>query len=325
MDENQETSEYSLNKLRVLFRDTYFNTSKILIASEQYSGVSNVPLFYYLGGIFDRIYVINNSKENDKIDKEISRMKTAFIGLQDYILNPSIGVIAENLDDKTSVNRIIKSLQKKLKKIGFITEYQWKLFDLSDVQIDTILDANHFLLDSFSELLKLLSIDFKLDDEKWGYYVYTNECPIESMKYKQKFSELMMNYDLCRIILYDVFRRRGTYYECAITDIRDALDHFAKSLFMNEEKATEELVCAKEHIRRATVETLQDYVLEKFNQKCESLKYEPIKKKQLYIFEISQVKEKISFARYTKSNKTWEKSVLLFYNALEAIQKIGRR
>jgi hypothetical protein len=319
---NQIELEDSLDGLRTIFQDVYFNTRKIMIASEQYAEISNLPLFYYLCGSLDQIYILNETNNSNQIKKILSNIRIVFYGFQDYLIHPAISNMVKKFKKNNffeiETNKIIKNLNDNLKKINFSFHDQWDLFNLNKKRKKIIITANEYLLQAFTEFLSLLSTDFDINTNDWGYQIDQNRNPVHSQEYLRYFKKFMNEeYQLSRFVLHDIFLRKGMYYECAITDLRDCLDHIAKSLFMNEKEAIEELICGKEHVRRAAVETLQNYTIGKLDKK-----YETLQKKGITISalkEINKINEQICFGRYNKANKTWYEAVLFLYNALDKI------
>lgn len=263
-------------------------------------------------------------KDQSKIDRVIKNIEIAFIGVQDYILYSSIKLLTKQYIkndyevEKTYEN--FEKLRKKLRQVNFTLSDRWKLFSLDDRKILALNKANPHLKKSFEKIMTLTSIKIDIENDNLGYDINFQECPLQSEEYIKKYIELMdVEYKLGRFVIYDMFRRKGKHYECSTTDLRDALDHLVKSLFMNHNKAIEELICAKEHVRRAAVETLQDYVVTKLNQKISLLQKKDINDVQTQKH-ISEIQQNICFGRYNKSNKTWDRSVLKFYKALDQIE-----
>jgi len=71
---------------------------------------------------------------------------------------------------------------------------------------------------------------------------------------------LGMDYELCKEILLDVsMRRDGVKFRPSITELRDFLDHLSFAMLSGErDLGLVELSYASEHLRRATVEALQE-------------------------------------------------------------------
>jgi hypothetical protein len=331
MDILEDDDIYFFTPLRECFQKNYFETRKIFIAAEQFSNRTNEAMFYYLSEILDEIYSLYGTKNNKEVNKIIGNIETIFLGIQGYTLLTAIGIIEKKYKEinfcKDDIYRIVTTLKKELNEINFSDDFQWCLPRLSKANKEIITKANISIKKAFFDLLQCFSLNFSFNEEDWHYEIDFNKSPLKNKLYIEKFSKLIgNNYKIARAILYDVFKKRMSHFHGSIGDLRDALDHIARSLFLDAEDAIEELICADEHIRRATVESLQECILTllskkysvKLHSNCEISNQELMEK-------IAQIEKNISIARYIKGSKTWFTALNFFYKALDDTERLGEK
>lgn len=114
-----------------------------------------------------------------------------------------------------------------------------------------------------------------------------------------------------------------------MAEFRDALTHVKRAIYTNDSaKALEELNSASEHIRRAAVESMQEYVETRYVNIRRRL-YFPTKywfknKEDIAGLE-EKVKDNIRRGRELKPVKKWQEAISCFKNAEDAMAQLEQK
>ncbi len=114
-----------------------------------------------------------------------------------------------------------------------------------------------------------------------------------------------------------------------MAEFRDALTHVKRALYTNDERnALEELNSASEHIRRAAVESMQEYVETRYVNLRRRM-YLPsmywFRRNDKRIKELeSELKKNIIDGRSAKPSKKWRESIGYFTNAERILDQLER-
>lgn len=114
-----------------------------------------------------------------------------------------------------------------------------------------------------------------------------------------------------------------------MAEFRDALTHVKRAVYTNDERnALEELSSASEHIRRAAVESMQEYVETRYvnlrrRMYLPSMYWFRRNSKRIKELE-SELKKNIIDGRSVKPSKKWRESIGYFTNAERILDKLER-
>ena len=125
------------------------------------------------------------------------------------------------------------------------------------------------------------------------------------------------------------------YNYIGMAEFRDALTHVKRAIYAEkEDDALSELDSASEHIRRAAVESIQQYVETRFNEIRERI-YDPLPfiyiiflKRKFNLGEIrereSKIKDYINSGRALKPNTEWKEAISYFKKAEEELEILDK-
>lgn len=119
-----------------------------------------------------------------------------------------------------------------------------------------------------------------------------------------------------------------------MAEFRDALTHIKRAIFTNEEaKAMEELNSAFEHIRRAAVESMEEYIETKYANIRKRIDYPTYTLWQMsfsrpdrrLVMDFERIiKENIRLGRESKPKKEWQKAIGYFKKAEDELINLDR-
>jgi len=341
MNNGDRGSQQHIDKIKqfqnILFNH-YTDTKKILLSTERFADFSNHEIFYNLLGVLDELFLMMEEPDGKIVNKRLKRIEANLLIAQIYAIIASIPEIGRKLLPLCPWSRNnIKKCIFETKKI--LLEYKLaKLDKETDIlHLDNL--KNIYKAANRIEILKKVSFKAKNQFEslineilpKWKISAQIWKGPIKLIKknvddeYLIKFQGFILDeYELSRIVLFDLLRRKGYHYHPAISDIRDAVDHIAKSLIYEPNDSVTELIHAAEHIRRAAVESIHSYVEDKF----EKINKNFIEKQNLpkeIILDWCRAKEQLCYARYNKADTTWYYSVVYFYDSLDYLDKVEKQ
>jgi hypothetical protein len=328
-----------LEKLQLLFQKYHEETRKIFITCEKFGELDNNYVFYNLFAILDEIYIIFKKPDMENFENRMKYIKSNFLIAQNYAIAIGVTAILDKLKYKNNklsekilnYERFLRTILKKSKiNINDYNDYKKNIIEqLREITnnekiIKIFINTNNELKDLFINVIELNEIKWNLLDKCEGENNKTirkigslNEEQIET------FSDFFTTkYGITRLVLFDVLRRRGSHYKFTVTELRDALNHIAKSILFKDNDFNTEIIYAFEHIRRAAVESIQHYCEERLfeidsllSQKTSDQFFENLSK-------ISKIKKFFCLGRYEKGETTWSDSILYFYKALELIEKV---
>ncbi|KKG71001.1 hypothetical protein [Methanosarcina mazei] len=125
------------------------------------------------------------------------------------------------------------------------------------------------------------------------------------------------------------------YNYIGMSEFRDALTHVKRAIYtQKEDEAISELDSASEHIRRAAVESMQQYVETRYYEIRERI-HDPLPfiyiiflKRKFNLSEIrereSRIKDYINSGRALKPNKEWKEAISYFKRAEEELDILDK-
>lgn len=140
------------------------------------------------------------------------------------------------------------------------------------------------------------------------------------------------NYDYAAAVVTYSETKSLDFNYTGMAEFRDALTHIKRAIYSDDEKkSSEELTSAFEHIRRAAVESMQEYVEVKYAEirrriylsKLKSIlaRYKKPKMKDIISSE-RIIKENISNGREAKPRKAWQEAIGYFKRAEDELDKL---
>ncbi len=157
---------------------------------------------------------------------------------------------------------------------------------------------------------------------------------MDSSKLIEKLKEILSdeNYDYAAAVVTYSEAKSNQFNYTGMAEFRDALTHIKRAVYTNDELLIlDELNSSFEHIRRAAVESMQEYVELKYsdirkrmylsNLKSIFARHKKPDKKQLMISE-QIIKENIAKGREAKPRKAWQASIGFFKKAEEELDKL---
>lgn len=114
----------------------------------------------------------------------------------------------------------------------------------------------------------------------------------------------------------------GEFDYIGMAEFRDALTHVKRAIDTDDESvAFDELNSASEHIRRAAVESMQEYVEGKYASIKRSLYLNVVNKKHTSELE-KKVKENLIYGRSAKPHKNWKEAIGYFKEAEDILNQL---
>ena len=319
--------------LREVFFERYFTMRKMQIITEQFTKTSLPIPFFMSKEVLNEIHFLIKAKK-DKVEEILKRIEQKFLFAQLKSLLYAVGEFYRE-SKKYSLDKNIKKVKrirmerlKKCKEIGLTSESEFgDIFNDND-KINTVKEIIDLLTNEFLEIVRIYIPDWNPYDEKWENVnlIDYNECPLRSKRYIHRLINLIAEeYVISRRVIIDINYRRGDHYKPAITEYRDALDHIVKSFFLPPDDAIRELNFASEHIRRAAVESVQDYVISRLEERASVLIIlnSNERKKHELLKKIFDIYDEICIGRYLKGTQHWHFAIYHFYEALNKVLKLG--
>lgn len=322
---------------KILF-EHYTNTKKILIATEGFGDFSNNEVFYNMLGVLDEVYLLINEKEKKNINKRLKRIEANLLIAQIYATLICISEIRQTTDHLCP--SLIKETEKiKIKTKKILLKYKLvelekktdvlKLDNLLDIyaaadKLNILKDANKETIKQFEHLINLILPKWKIGHESWKGPIKLKQIEIDD-DYLSTFQDfILQEYTMARVVLFDLLIKKGYHFNPSISDLRDCIDHIAKSLIYEPTDSTLELKFASEHIRRAAVESIQSYVMNDF-EIINKIFLEKKKLSKSVIINWCKAKEYMCYGRYNKADATWYHSIIHFYNSLMYLEKVEKQ
>lgn len=161
-----------------------------------------------------------------------------------------------------------------------------------------------------------------------------NETSLVISKFFEQLKEILSedNYDYAAAVVTYAEAKSNQFNYTGMAEFRDALTHIKRAIYSNDEVLIiDELNSSFEHIRRAAVESMQEYV---------ELRYTDIRKR-MYLSNITYlftrfkkpeknelmasekiIKENIAKGREAKPRKAWQASIGYFKKAEDELDKL---
>jgi len=150
---------------------------------------------------------------------------------------------------------------------------------------------------------------------------------------QQKLKEVLSeNYDYATYVVTYAEIKSLEFNYTGMAEFRDALTHIKRAIYAeNEDLALDELNSTFEHIRRAAVESMQEYIESKYTNvrkriylshlKSVLARYKTPNKKEVTNLE-ENVKKNIFHGREAKPRKEWKEAIGYFKVAEDALDKL---
>jgi len=142
------------------------------------------------------------------------------------------------------------------------------------------------------------------------------------------------NYDYAAAVVTYSEAKSLDFNYTGMAEFRDALTHIKRAIYSDDEKkVSEELTSSFEHIRRAAVESMQEYVEVKYaeirrriylsNLKSILARYKKPNKEDIMASE-NIIKDNISNGREAKPRKAWQVAIGYFKKAEAELEKLDK-
>lgn len=154
-----------------------------------------------------------------------------------------------------------------------------------------------------------------------------------SPQVQQKLIEVLSeNYDYATYVVTYAEIKSLEFNYTGMAEFRDALTHVKRAIYAeNEDLALDELNSTFEHIRRAAVESMQEYIESKYTHirkriylsKLKSIlaRYKTPDKKEITNLE-AIIKENLFYGREAKPRKEWKEAIGYFKRAEDALDQL---
>ncbi len=335
-DNHLKILKKKLGEIRKIFFSEYPKLRKTQIITEQFTQDSLPIPFFISKEILNELYFLIKGEDEKNI---IKRIKQMFLFAQFKSLLYALGEIYSN-PQKYLSNRNIQKLRnireeriKKCARLGLSPNLTIEdIFNRVGENMHLIEEINDLLIKEFLEIIRFFIPGWDPYSREWESENFANfingeeNSPLTDINFLQRLIKLMTEeYIMSRRVIIDINARRGIFFRPSITEYRDALDHVVKSFFLPPQPAIRELDFASEHLRRAAVETIQDYVTSRLEERFSILFTHqlPEKDRQRLLKKLFIATNEVCVGRYLKGTQDWYFSIYHFYKALNSLLEGG--